>query len=238
MDLTSINTFYRSRIGKSARHIISMNVRKLIGAQKGLTILGVGYANPYLRRFFLSSETIVSITIPYIGEVRWPRLEDNRCVSADEDHFPLQNNSIDVAVLIHALEFAESPWAMLAEVNRVLPEGGRVIVVVANRGGMWARKSSVVFGHGLPYTKGQLHTLMTSAGFVCIGIKYTLFFPPFKIFSNSKISIFLERWAGWLMRENSGVIIGEYEKQCLKPVSTKKKTNFKVKKQFGESVVT
>ena len=235
MNLASLNVFYHSRIGKSARHIIGMHVRKLVGAQKGLTILGAGYVNPYLRRFFLNSDTIVSITPPYVGATRWPRLADNHCVCADEDHFPLQNNSIDVAILIHALEFAESPWAMLAEVNRVLPEGGRVLVVVANRGGMWAKKSSVAFGQGLPYTKGQLHTLMTSAGFVRIGIKYALFFPPFKIFSNAKTSIFLERWAGWFIRENSGVIIGEYEKQCLKPVSTKKEINFKVKKRFAES---
>ena len=224
MELNALNKFYQSVVGKCARHIIGLHISQLLGTDKDISILGVGYANPYLRRFFSLTDIIVSIVPPFIGAVRWPRLENNRCVYADEDHFPLQNNSMDIAVLVHALEFADSPWAMLAEVNRTLPVGGRVIVVVPNRAGVWARKSSQPFGDGRPYTKGQLQSLMKKSGFEIVGNKYKLFFPPFNFFAHSKIAVFLERWAGWILPENSGVIIGNFEKMAMQPVMIKTKT--------------
>ena len=233
MELNCLNLFYQSCIGKTARHIIGSCIGTMLKKDKDITILGVGYANPYLRRFFPITDTVMAITPPYIGMVRWPRLENNRCIMADEDHYPLQNNSIDVAVLVHALEFAESPWAMLAEVNRVLPIGGRVIVVVPNRVGMWARKSSMPFGHGRPFTSGQLKNLMRSAGFDKVSHQYKLFFPPFSIFSSSKIAIFCERWVGFFMRENSGVIVAQYEKKAMQSIAVKSESVFKLK-QTGQ----
>ena len=42
----------------------------------------------------------------------------------------------------------------------MLAPGGRVIFIVPNRSGLWARRDVTPFGHGRPYSFGQLETLL------------------------------------------------------------------------------
>ena len=50
----------------------------------------------------------------------------------EPDLLPLPNDSFDVVVLHHALEFAENPHALLREVHRVAVPQGRIITVAFN----------------------------------------------------------------------------------------------------------
>ncbi len=137
---------------------------------------------------------------------------------ADEDHLPFRNTSIHTTICIHAIEHADSPWAMMAEINRLMVSGGRVIVVVPNRVSLWSRVPSTPFSHGQPYTKKQLAQLMHSAGFVPIKCEYALFFPPVQVPFQSKVSAVCTRMGNMFWRESGGVIIGIYEKQIAQRV--------------------
>ncbi|VTO11957.1 Uncharacterised protein [Brevundimonas vancanneytii] len=47
---------------------------------------------------------------------------------------------------------------------RVLAPAGRIILAAAARGGMWARAETTPFGHGRPFTRGQLERLVREVG--------------------------------------------------------------------------
>src|SRR5258708_19671694 len=70
---------------------------------------------------------------PPQGVLPWPVDGANAVALADEGELPLQDFSIDRALLVHSLEYSEQVRALLKEVWRVLAGGGRLMVVVPNR---------------------------------------------------------------------------------------------------------
>ena len=58
---------------------------------------------------------------------------------------------------------------MMREAWRVLADSGRLIVVVPNRRGIWARfEQRSPFGHGHPYSQGQIKRLMRDSLFALV----------------------------------------------------------------------
>ena len=77
--------------------------------------------------------------------------------------------SVDRALIVHCLEMVADPSDHLREIWRVLAPGGRVILVVPNRSGVWARTEKTPFGYGQPYGSGQLTSLLRDAQFSPLG---------------------------------------------------------------------
>ncbi len=55
---------------------------------------------------------------------------------------------------------------------------GRIILTAAARGGLWARAESTPFGHGRPFTRGQLERLVREAGLEPTAWSRALYMPP------------------------------------------------------------
>ena len=66
----------------------------------------------------------------------------------------------------------------MREIWRVLSGSGRLLVVVPNRRGIWARLERTPFGHGLPYTPGQLSRVLRDNLFTPLESHPALFVPP------------------------------------------------------------
>ena len=81
-------------------------------------------------------------------------------------------------LLVHSLEHAENPRETLMEIWRVLAPGGRLVIVVPNRRGVWARFEHTPFGTGRPYSRGQLTALLRETNFTPGAYAEALFFPP------------------------------------------------------------
>ena len=96
------------------------------------------------------------------GVLHWPGEELNSTALIEEAELPLPDMSVDRVLLAHALEHTEQLRPLLREIWRVLNPSGRVIAIVPNRRGIWARIDSTPFGHGHPYTAGQLSRLLRS----------------------------------------------------------------------------
>ena len=83
-----------------------------------------------------------------------------RSCLVEPDFLPLPNVHLDRLLLVHALEFEHDPGRVLDECWRVLDGAGRLMVIVPNRRGMWARAERSPFGHGRPFSGRQLHKLL------------------------------------------------------------------------------
>src|SRR2546425_987337 len=53
------------------------------------------------------------------------------------EHLPLMAKSVDAVLLPHSLEFVRSPQSVLREVNRVLTDRGRLLVLGFNPWSFW-----------------------------------------------------------------------------------------------------
>ena len=102
----------------------------------------------------------------------------NLSCTAEEDALPFPDLCFDRILLVHGLEAAENARRLLREVWRVLKDDGRLLVVAPNRRGMWAHLESTPFGHGQPYSLGQIGRLLAASMFRVERRDTALYVPP------------------------------------------------------------
>lgn len=177
-DVINLRDFYSSSLGRVARRMIGRRVRTLWPDLRGFSVLGVGYALPFLSVFRGEAERIVAAMPAGQGVQHWPTDGLGLSVLVDETTLPLPDRSIDRVLLVHAIECADHSHDMMRELWRVLADGGRMIVIAPNRRGLWARFERTPFGHGRPYSQSQLSANLREAMFNPYNASSALFVPP------------------------------------------------------------
>jgi SAM-dependent methyltransferase len=185
-DVLELRQFYASDLGRAAREMATRKVRESWGDGRGLDILGLGYATPFLGPLRPAARRVAAAMPAQQGVEVWPQGEANMACLAGEDALPFPNALFDRILAVHALEESPDPLSLLREVWRVLAPSGRVIVVVAARNGVWGNAESTPFGHGRPYSRRQLGELMREADLEPSGWTRALYVPP---------APWLARWA-------------------------------------------
>ena len=212
-DVVDLRAFYTSRRGQMARRLIGKRIRRVWPDLKGQSLLGVGYATPFLGPFRSEAERVVAIMPASQGVMAWPTDAANQVALADETELPFPDLSFDRVLLVHAIEGTEQLRAMLREIWRVMAGNGRLLVVVPNRRGLWARSDRSPFGHGQPYSQGQLSRLLRDTMFTPVQGAGALYLPPWVIRvmnrSAGAIDELGERW----FRTVAGVVLVEAAKQ-------------------------
>jgi SAM-dependent methyltransferase len=179
-DAVDLRDFYASSLGRVARRMIGRRIRMLWPDVRGSSILGLGYAAPFLGVFRAEAERVVALMPAAQGVLHWPVDAPGLTALADEAALPLADQSIDRALLVHALECGDQTRPMMREIWRVLADGGRLIVVVPNRRGLWARFERTPFGHGRPYSQHQLSRGLRDALFTPYQSATALYVPPIR----------------------------------------------------------
>lgn len=180
LDVVDLRAFYASRLGVVVRGLIGRRLAKRWPTLAGECVLGMGYATPYLGDLAGNAERVLAMMPAAQGVVTWPLEGPNRACLVEEDALPLPDASVDRALVIHSLEMVANPRDHLREIWRVLAPGGRVILVVPNRSGIWARTEKTPFGHGQPYGSGQLTGLLRDAQLSPLGWSEALAVPPMR----------------------------------------------------------
>lgn len=212
-DVVDLREFYQGSLGQVARRMIRRRVRELWPDVNGLRVLGLGFATPYLSCFREEAERVVAVMPASQGVLAWPRDEPNLVALADELDLPFPDRSMDRLLIVHALESAEQVRGMMREAWRVLSDGGRLMVVVPNRRGIWARLEGTPFGSGRPYAPGQLSRLLRDGMFMPLESRSALYLPP------THWRVLLRSAAAWeglgarLFPPLGGVLIMEAAKQ-------------------------
>jgi SAM-dependent methyltransferase len=223
MDILELREFYGSRLGQVTRRALSQRLRPLLGGLGGAKVMGLGYSTPYLADCVPEAETRLAFMLARQGVFRWP--EDGAVQSAlvEEYELPLLESVIDAGLVIHALEFTDAPGEMLKEIWRVLAPQGRLILVVPNRRGLWARFDSSPFGHGQPFSRPQLSVLLRDSQFSVTSWSNALYFPPSGKGMMISSASALEKFGPRLMPAVSGVLVVEAVKQVYASAAARRK---------------
>jgi SAM-dependent methyltransferase len=212
-DVVDLRDFYRGVLGRVARRMILRAVQRVWPDLRGMRLLGLGYATPFLSALSPNTERTVAMMPASLGVLRWPAAARNLVTLADEGELPFADYSIDRVLLVHALETSEEVRALLKEVWRVLAGGGRVLIVAPNRRGIWARLDRTPFGSGRPYTMTQLTQVLRDAQFTPVGSDAALFVPPARGRMLVRSAAAWERIGKRWFPTFSGVVLVEATKQ-------------------------
>jgi SAM-dependent methyltransferase len=170
--------FYATSRGAVAARLVRERLSGLWPSLAGQSVLGLGYAAPYLRVWRESAQRCVAVTPAQLGVARWPVGAANLSCTADEDCLPFADLTFDRILVVHGLEAADNARRLLREVWRVLKDDGRLLVVAPNRTGMWAHVESTPFGQGQPYSPGQIGRLLAASLFRVERRDTALYLPP------------------------------------------------------------
>lgn len=211
--------FYDSAAGKIITSRIEQKIIDLWPDARHETIIGVGFAGPYLEA--LQAQNKIGLFMPTAqGVLHWPKNGKNKACLAEESSLPLQDNSVDRIILVHALEYVEHPHLLIREMWRVLAPKGKLLIIVPNRLGVWAHLGKTPFAAGRAFHQLDLTTLLQDAFFLPLHTGSLLFAPPVFPHLLAK-SALLENIGNFWLQPFGGILIAEGEKQ-LYSVSTAK----------------
>ncbi|SFV07447.1 Methyltransferase domain-containing protein [Methylobacterium sp. 174MFSha1.1] len=219
LDVTDLRAFYASPLGAVAQRLVGRTVHRMLGSVSGLRVMGLGYAVPYLGPVRHAAERTLAFMPATQGVTHWPGSGRSASCLVDPTMMPLPDAALDRVMLIHAIEAVESPAELMQEVWRVLTPGGRLIVAVPNRRGLWARRDATPFGHGQPYSRSQLGRLMRDTLFSPEDWAETLYVPPVEGWLTLRTASAWERVGTGLSLPFAGLHVVEATKQLHRPVA-------------------
>lgn len=183
-DVTNLDTFYQSPLGKRAQKSITLCFESLlqsspISTSPSLNIC-LGYTYPFLKTFKQES-LYCTVMPPKQGSCRVSLLKPFSLsqVVAEEHLLPFEDKSNDLLIMVHWLEGTQDPILALREAWRILKDTGEIILLVANRRSLWAAHDHTPFGIGSPFSYTQLIQLLEESFFLPTHLEGVLYFPPF-----------------------------------------------------------
>lgn len=226
-DVVSLREFYLSPLGQWVRRVLGDAILTIWPELKGDTLIGIGYANPFLRRYLRQereASDILSLMPATQGATVWPHYGGNRAVLHDTEYLPVADNHANRILLIHALEHAEDPRALLSECWRVLVPGGRMLVVVPNRLGGWCRSKRTPFSKGQAMRGSEMRELVCEH-FTHIHTRTALFLPPLRFGLLRNLRGATEIIGRGVLPFFGGVWVMEVEKQIYAGVTEVKRSH-------------
>lgn len=218
LDAASLRDFYSTPLGQVVRRQLAFRIRRRWRKVDGLTIMGAGFATPFLGSFRAEALRLGCLMPARQGALVWPQGARCHSVLVKEQHWPLPDNSVDRLLAVHCLEGASRTGGVLREMWRVMAPDGRLILIVPNRRGVWSRIDTTPFGHGLPFSRGQLETQLMDALLTPLEWDEALYFPPLRQRLLLKMAPAVERSLAKLSIGVAGVIIVEARKDLMAPV--------------------
>lgn len=178
VDVLALQRFYASPLGDAARRAAARRLGALWPSVDGLDVLGVGYATPYLDPVRAKARRAIAMMPTEQGVEAWPADGSVLSTLADETRLPFMDAVFDRVLVVHAIEEAPAPHAMLRELWRIMAPEGRIVIIAANRWSLWAQSDATPFGHGRPYSRTQLAAFLGDAMFEPVVSARALYAPP------------------------------------------------------------
>ncbi|MCV6612795.1 MAG: class I SAM-dependent methyltransferase [Amphritea sp.] len=137
--LPELRAWFASELGQQLLHLERDLLDRLLPTMFGYHLVQISIDN----RLDLGRESPIRHQIP-INPIAELGLPDTAIIARNEE-LPLEHNSIDVVVLHHALDFAQSPHQVLREAARVLRPGGYLVNIGFNPISWWGLYRRLTF---------------------------------------------------------------------------------------------
>jgi len=207
--VTTLADFYASRRGRA---VLAMTLRRLHALWphlEGRDILGYGYALPFLKTYEKNAARIIHAMPQGMGAQAHETPRGNCSVMTTGRQLPFMPGAFDRVLVMHGLEEAANMAALLKELWRVMAPEGRVVIVAANRAGLWARSDKTPFGAGRPFSGAQLSKALTLAGFETLARAGALYCPPFNRLCGARSAGVFEKFGETVWPGFSGLVLVE-----------------------------
>lgn len=187
-----LQKFYASPLGRAAQTMVMRRLTALweidsdSGAD-GKDMLGFGYATPYLAPYGAAARRVILAMPGGQGGMITRSARGNVTCMCEEDALPFPPASFDRILVAHGLEESPDIDGLLEELWRIMKPEGRLVLIAANRSGLWAGADNNPFGSGRPFSRSQLSKALKKAQFAPMAWSGALYVPP----------------ATWLMRPGS-----------------------------------
>ncbi|MFZ4540642.1 MAG: class I SAM-dependent methyltransferase [Rickettsiales bacterium] len=179
-DIVNLRQFYSSRLGRKVRRRLRRLVRHYWPHEDGLHSVGVGYTThllPLPNKADSNARTLA--LMPTVqGAIYWPIDDSNHSILADDMRPPFMPSSLHRVLFVHGFEHVDAPDECLRVWWQLLTPGGRLMLIVPNRHGLWSRFGSTPFARGNAYRFTSLRSLLNEAGFTVRDMRSALFAPP------------------------------------------------------------
>ena len=216
IDIVDLRDFYHGPLGGVARRLLTSRIRARWRNVQGAQLMGLGFAAPYIGMFRGEAERLGALMPATQGALVWPASGPaGLSVMVEEAMLPLADASVDLLLGVHCLEVADRTAPLLREMWRVLAPEGRLLLIVPNRRGIWARMDTTPFGHGRPYSRGQLERLLKDALFTPTEWISALYMPPIDRHWLVRWATMFERMGPRLWPGFAGVIMVEARKELM-----------------------
>lgn len=213
------NFYYRSALGRTVQKSIRDQILKRWPEAVGQTVVGYGFAVPLLRPYLKDARRVIGLMPGPQGVMPWPIGLPNVSTLCHETMWPIETGHVDRLIIMHGLETSEDTTALLDEAFRVLGPGGKLMLIVPNRAGLWVRADHTPFGFGRPYTLGQVETQLQLHNFMPEFHCGALHFPPSQTRFWLKTASMIEGMGNRLSNVlTSGVLIIEADKRVHLPI--------------------
>ena len=90
-DVVDLRSFYAQPLGVVTRRLINHAIRARFDDVRGLAVLGMGYATPYLGVFREECERTLAFMPGAQGVTRWPSAAPTLAALVDETELPLRD---------------------------------------------------------------------------------------------------------------------------------------------------
>jgi SAM-dependent methyltransferase len=218
-DVLDLEEFYGSTLGQMTARLLRARLREVWPSVRGESVLGLGYATPFLRPFVEEASRTMAFMPAQQGVLRWPREGANLAALVDEMDLPLPDRSVDRVILVHAVEMTEHIRPMLREIWRVMADGGRLVTIAPTRAGLWSQLDRSPFYQGHPYSSGQLAGLLRANMFAPLRQTRALYMPPTRSRLALRMAPAVERFGQRWFSRFAGVSVIEAGKQLYAGVA-------------------
>ena len=229
-DVRALEAFYQQPLGQSAAQRIHARINAIWPDVKAMRLGGIGYPAPYLGEWTSDCERTIAIMPGFQGVHHWSHQEDpsqekradnrqkrNCAVLVDETRLPFPDKFFDRLLIVHMLEHSRVPQVFLDECWRVMSDGGRLLIIVPARRGLWSRSDSTPFGHGSPFSRNQLEIMLRAQRFLPLQFSRALYFPPVSRPAFLKLAPMIDRALSRLCHRLGGILLVEAEKRLFIP---------------------
>ncbi len=218
LDAADLRDFYATPLGQMVRRLLTHRIRGRWRRLDGLTVMGLGFTAPFMGAMRGEAARVGALMPTGQGALVWPCGSLTLAALVEEEHLPLADNSVDRLLAVHCLEAAARERQLLREMWRVLSPEGRLLMIVPNRRGVWARVDSTPFGHGRPYSRGQVGTLLGDALLTPLDWSCALYLPPLERTMVLRSAPAIERMGARMTGAFGGVIMVEARKEVQAPM--------------------